>query len=160
MSYTGSYAFSYARLQTGTYYGMVISVRLGLRPFSVPPSGSPSASFQHFSPTCFDILSRIFLCVSVLWTLDQVWVSSISVNFCKSLTYSFFWNLEYCKHTVLRIFLLHALSYWAELLQMTLSYCTSDQARVSSICVNGFRFQKLKMLTRKYQNKLKPKGMV
>ena len=44
----------------GTYYGMVMSIRPGLRQSdspSVHPSGSPSASFPHFSPTCFDILS-------------------------------------------------------------------------------------------------------
>ena len=35
---------------------------------SVRPSGSPSVSFPHFSPTCFDILSwnRIWLCFTVL----------------------------------------------------------------------------------------------
>ena len=58
-------AFLYARLQTGrimvrpssdgTYYGMVMSVRPGLRP-TLRPSGSPSARFPHFSHTCFDIL--------------------------------------------------------------------------------------------------------
>ena len=36
----------------------------------------------------------------------------------------------------LRTFLLHALTYWAEILHMTLFYCTTDQVRVSSICVN------------------------
>ena len=48
----------------GTYYGMVMSVRPSVRlsgspsvRLSVRPSGSPSASFPHFSPTCFDILS-------------------------------------------------------------------------------------------------------
>ena len=48
----------------GTYYGMVMSVRPGLHPtlrpsvrVSVLPTGSPSARFPHFSPTCFDILS-------------------------------------------------------------------------------------------------------
>ena len=34
----------------GTYYGMVMSVRPGLRP-------SVRHSFPHFSPTCFEILS-------------------------------------------------------------------------------------------------------
>ena len=47
-----------------------------------------------------------------------------------------FVNLEYSKYTVFRIFLLHALTYWAEILHMTLFYCTTDQVRVSSICVN------------------------
>ena len=48
----------------GTYYGMVMSVRVSVRP-SVRPSDSPSvrspsAHFPHFSPTCFDILSWNF----------------------------------------------------------------------------------------------------
>ena len=50
-----------------------------------------------------------------------------------------FWNLEYWKYTVFRNFLLHALTYWAEILHMTLLYCTTDQVRVSSICVNVCR---------------------
>ena len=55
----------------GTYYGMVMSVRVSVRPsvrlsvrpsvrLSVRPSGSPSAHFPHFSLTCFDILSWNF----------------------------------------------------------------------------------------------------
>ena len=47
-----------------------------------------------------------------------------------------FVNLEYSKYSVFRTFLLHALTYWAEILHMTLFYCTTDQVRVSSICVN------------------------
>ena len=33
-----------------------------------------------------------------------------------------FWNLEYWKYTVFYTFLLHALTYWAEILHMTLFY--------------------------------------
>ena len=52
----------------GTYYGMVMSVRVSVRPSGSPsvrpglrPSvRSPSAHFPHFSPTCFDILSWNF----------------------------------------------------------------------------------------------------
>ena len=47
-----------------------------------------------------------------------------------------FVNLEYSKYSVFRTFLLHALTYWAEILHMTLFYCTTDQVRVSSIGVN------------------------
>ena len=47
-----------------------------------------------------------------------------------------FVNSEYSKYSVFRTFLLHALTYWAEILHMTLFYCTTDQVRVSSICVN------------------------
>ena len=37
---------------------------------------------------------------------------------------------------VFHTFLQHALTYWAEILHMTFFYCTTDQVRVSSICVN------------------------
>ena len=67
-------------------------------------------------------------------TTDQVPVSSISVNFCRS--YAPFWNLEYWKYTVFRTFLLHTLTYWAEILYFTLFYCTTDQVWVLSISVN------------------------
>ena len=144
-------------------------------------------SFPHFSPTCFDILSSNFvydfvlmyhraslsvvilqqflleLCLFVnleyskysvfrtfllhaltylaeilhmtlfYCTTDQVRVSSICVNICGS--YAPFWNLEYCKYTVFRTFLLHPLTYWAESLHITLFFCTTDQVWVSSICV-------------------------
>ena len=43
------------------------------------------------------------------------------------------------KYTVVRTFLLHALTYWAEILHMTLFHHTTDQVRVSSICVNFCR---------------------
>ena len=43
------------------WYGDVRpGLRPTLRPVSVRPSGSPSARFPHFSPTCFDILSCHF----------------------------------------------------------------------------------------------------
>ena len=52
----------------GTYYGMVMSVRVSIRvsvrpsvrPSDSPSVRSPSAHFPHFSPTCFDILSWNF----------------------------------------------------------------------------------------------------
>ena len=109
----------------GTYYGMVMSVR---------PSGSPSARFPHFSPTCFDILSWNFAHDFVLLyyrsSLSVVNLRQVLLELCP------FWNLEYWKYTVFRTFLLHALTYWVEILHMTLFYCTTDQVRVSSICVN------------------------
>ena len=63
----------------GTFYGMVMSVDLGLCP-SVRPtlrpsdslSGSPSARFPHFSHTCFDILSLILHMTLFQCTTDQV----------------------------------------------------------------------------------------
>ena len=40
---------------------------------------------------------------------------------------------------VFHTFLLHAVSYWVEILHITLFYCTTDQGRVSSICVSFYR---------------------
>ena len=79
-------------------------------------------SFPHFSLTSFDILS---------WKLAYYF---ILLQFLLELC--LFVNLEYLKYTVFRTFLLHALTYWAEILHMTLFYCTTDQVRVSSICIN------------------------
>ena len=100
------------------WYG---DVRPGLRPTlrpSVRPSGSPSARFPHFSPTCFDILSWNFAQDFVL----MYYRSSLSVvilrQFLKELC--LFLNLEYRKYTVFHTFLLHALTYWAEIVHTTL----------------------------------------
>ena len=57
----------------GTYYGMVMSVSPSVRVSVCPtlrPSGSPFASFQHFSPTCFDALSWNFAYEFVLTVLQ------------------------------------------------------------------------------------------
>ena len=100
----------------------------------VRPSGSPSARFPHFSPTCFDILSWNFAHDFVLMyyrsSLSVVNLRQVLLELCP------FWNLEYWKYTVFRTFLLHALTYWVEILHMTSFYCTTDQVWVSSICVN------------------------
>ena len=75
-------------------------------------------SFPHFSPTCFDILSWNFAHDSVLMYY-RASSSAISLRqFLKELC--LFWNLENRKYTVFRSFLLHALTYWAEILHMTL----------------------------------------
>ena len=91
-------------------------------------------SFPHFSPTCFDILSSNFVYDFVLMyhraSLSVVILLQFLLELC------LFVNLEYSKYTVFRTFLLHALTYWAEILHITLFYCTTDQVRVSSICVN------------------------
>ena len=39
---------------------------------------------------------------------------------------------------VFHTFLQHALTYWTEILHMTLFYCTTDQVQASSICVKFF----------------------
>ena len=94
-------------------------------------------SFPQFPLTCFDILSLNFAYDFVL----LYYRSSLSViNLCQFLwVLCPFWNLEYWKYTVFCSFLLHALTYWAEILHMTLFYCTIDQVRVSLIYVNFCR---------------------
>ena len=91
-------------------------------------------SFPHFSPTCFDILSSNFVYDFVLMyhraSLSVVILLQFLLELC------LFVNLEYSKYTIFRTFLLHTLTYWAEILQMTLVYCTTDHVRVSSICDN------------------------
>ena len=91
-------------------------------------------SFPHFSPTCLDILSSNFVYDFVL--MYHRASSSVVILLQFLLELCLFVNLEYLKYTVFRTFLLHALTYWAEILHMTLFYCTTDQVRVSSICVN------------------------
>ena len=92
-------------------------------------------SFPHFSPTCFDILSSNFVYDFVLMYHTASLSVVILLQFLLEL-WLFVKNLEYSKYTVFRTFLLHALTYWAEILHMTLFYCTTVQVRVSSICVN------------------------
>ena len=88
-------------------------------------------SFPNFSPTCFDILSWNFAYDFV----SSYYRSSSSVVNLRQCLWELcpLWNLEYWKYTVFRTFLLHALTYWAEILHMTLFYHTTDQVRVSSI---------------------------
>ena len=91
-------------------------------------------SFPHFSLTCFDILSWNFAYDFVL----LYYRSSLSVINLHQFLWELcpFWNLIYWKCTVFRTFLLYALTYWAEILHMTLFYCTTDQVWVSSTSVN------------------------
>ena len=93
--------------------------------------------FPHFSVTCFDILSWNFAYDFV----SLYYRSSLSFfNFrLFLLELCPFWNLEYWKYAVFRTFLLHVLTYWAEVSHMTLFYCATDQVQVSSICVNFCR---------------------
>ena len=61
-------------------------------------------------------------------------MSSISVNFCR--IYVSYGNLSHWNtHAVFRTFLLHALTYWIEILHMPWLHYTKDQLRVSLICV-------------------------
>ena len=94
-------------------------------------------SFPHFSLTCFHILSWNFAYNFVVLYYRS---SSSVVNL-----YQFLWEIyapfetQNTENTVFRIFLLHALTYWAEILLMSLFYWNTDQVRVWSICVNFCR---------------------
>ena len=127
----------YGDVRPGLPPGLRPSVHPSVRPSGLRPSGLPSARFPHFSPTCLDILSWNFAHDFVL----MYFRSSFSVitlrQFLKELCH--FVNLEYRKYTVFRTFLLHALTYWAEILHMTLFLCTTEQVRVLSLCVNFWR---------------------
>ena len=106
----------------GTYYGMVMSVR---------------HSFPHFSPTCFEILSWNFVYQFIMM---HVRASSNAINFCQFLMELCPFLTSNCyKYAVFHTFLLHALTFWAEILHMTLFYCTTEQVWVSSISVNFCR---------------------
>ena len=85
-------------------------------------------SFPHDSLTFFDILSWNFAYDFVYCTTDQVRVSLICVNFYGS--YAPF-GTYITGNTVFRTFLLHDLTYWADISHMTLLYCTTDQVRMS-----------------------------
>ena len=101
-------------------------------------------SFPHFSLSCFDILSSNFAYDFVSRYYRS---SSIVVNLRQFLwELCPFWNLEYWKYTVFRTFLLHALTYWAEILHMTLFYCTIDQVWVLSIFVGVMPLLELRIL--------------
>ena len=91
-------------------------------------------SFPHFSLTCFDISSWNFVYDFVL----LYYRSSLSVVNLRQFLLELwpFWNLEYWKYTAFCTFLLHALTYWAEILHKSLFYFTTDQVQLSFICVN------------------------
>ena len=101
-------------------------------------------SFQHFSRSCFDILSSNFAYDFV----SPYYRSSSSVVNLRQFLWELcpFWNLEYWKYTVFRTFLLHALTYWAQIFHMTLFYCTIDQVWVLSIFVGVMPLLELRIL--------------
>ena len=109
------------------WYGDVRpSVRPGLRP-SIRQS--VRHSFPHFSPTCFEILSWNFVYHFILMHVRS---SSNAINLRQFfLELCLFWTSHTYKYAVFRRFLIHALTYWAEILQMTLFYSNSDQVWVS-----------------------------
>ena len=91
-------------------------------------------SFPHFSPTCFEILSWNFV---YHFMMMHVRASSNSINFRQFLMELCPFSISNCyKYAVFRTFLLHALTFRAEIWHMTLFYCTTEQVRVSTISVN------------------------
>ena len=118
---------------------MVMSVRPSVRPSGSRPGLRPGLHpsvtvFRTFLLHALTDSAEILHVTFFLWTFDQVRVSSISINFCRS--YAPF-GTQNTENTVFRSFLLHAVTYWAEILHMTLFYCTTDQVWVSSISVIG-----------------------
>ena len=112
-------AFLFIRSSSdGTYYGMVMSVRVSVRP-SIRPSVRLSVrhSFLHFSPTCFEILSwnfvYNFILMHVRSSLNAINFRQFLLELCS------FWTSNSYKYAVFRTFLLHVLTYWAEILHMT-----------------------------------------
>ena len=91
-------------------------------------------SFPHFSLTCFDTSSWHF----AYYFFFLYFISSVSVDNLLQFLLELcpFFDLEYWKYTVFRTFFLHALTYWAGILHMTLFYCTTYQVWMSSISVN------------------------
>ena len=92
-------------------------------------------SFRHFSLTPFDILSWKF----AYYFVFLYYRSSLSV-----VNLRLFWSYASFRtyNTVNRVFctfLLHALTYWAEILHMTLFCCTTGQLQVSSMGINFCR---------------------
>ena len=75
--------------------------------------------FRHFSLTRFDILSWNYAYYYVLlYYRLRSSVVSLRQFLWKWCPFWNFWNLDYWKYIVFRTFLLHALTYWGEILHM------------------------------------------
>ena len=90
--------------------------------------------FRGYALRCFDILDWNFAYGFIL----LYYLSSFNVVTLRQLLKELclFLNLEYRNYAVFHTFLLHALTYWAEMLHMTLFYCTTHHVWVPSIFVN------------------------
>ena len=75
-------------------------------------------SFPHFSPTCFDILIWNFVYHFIFMHVRSSWNAINFRHFLQKLC-SFLTSNSY-KYAVFRTFLLHALTYWVQILYMTL----------------------------------------
>ena len=106
-------------------------------------------SFPHFSLTCFDILSWNFAYDFVVLYYRSI--SSV-VNLRQFLwELCPFWNLEYWKYTVFRTFLLHPLTYWAEIshtyyFPFSVLQIKFEYRQFASILVGVMPFFKLRIL--------------
>ena len=94
-------------------------------------------SFPHFFLTCFDILSWNFAYDFFNCTTDQVRVSSICVDFCRSYAPFRTSNTENTQFSALFSYMLWHTMYWAEILHISLFHRTTDQVRMLSICINS-----------------------
>ena len=90
-------------------------------------------SFPHFSLTPFNILSWKF----AYYFVFLYYRSSLSVVNLRLLWSYASFRTKNNLNTVFCTFLLHALTYWAEILHMTLFYCTTGQIQVS---INFFKW--------------------
>ena len=107
----------------GTYYGMVMSVRVSVRPFSALFSYMLwHIELKFCTWLCFTVLQIKFECRHFASILKELCL---------------FVNLEYRLCAVFVTFLLHALTYWAQILHKTLFHRITDQVRVSSIYFNS-----------------------
>ena len=91
-------------------------------------------SFPHFSSYMLWHIEFKF-CIWLGFNVPQ------SKFECRHFALIFVGVMPLCELRILEIHsfrtsLFHALTYWDEILHMTLFYCTTDQVRVSSICVN------------------------
>ena len=125
---SGNFAYDFVLL----YYRLCLSVvnfRYCCWSYAPYNLGYLNTQFSpHFSLTCFNILSWKFAYDFVFLyyrsASSLVNLRQLLLELCP------FWNL------VIHTFLLHALTYWAEILHMAFFYCTTDQGRVSSICTS------------------------
>ena len=104
-----------------------MSVRPGLRP-SVRPSVTVFRTFLlHALRYWAEIFVYHFIMMHVRASSNAINFRQFLMELCPFLTSNCY------KYAVFRTFLLHALTFQAEIWHMTLFYCTTEQVRVSTI---------------------------
>ena len=100
------------------YYFIFLYYRSSLSVVNLGLLWSYGHSFPHFSPTCFDILIwnfvYHFIFMHVRSSLNAINFRHFLQELCSFLTSNSY------KYAVFRTFLLHALTYWVQILYMTL----------------------------------------